>query len=505
MKKLLFVLLLCSTVFGNFIWDHDEFSAHNTWDIGENAVRGKALYFVTIDGTSLTDGTATLTGGNLTGMGNITGSDIDISAGTGDYSSSGTITSGNITILSATPILVFRDSDSLGAASVGYIEWRDSGGGRAGFLGNNSSGNDDLFWKNEQGGNIGIQTTGAGKFQIFANVELNNNSITGMGNITGTDIDIEAGTGDFNSTGTIDAGAIMGTITAGAAITGTATSGAIGVAGSSDTGIGVTGLVITGIAGSFGQTGVTGSPLLQLNQTNVSNTGNLITAINNLIDRFTVSSLGVIATLSATGKSLQLYHNDSGGFLDVSAGNFTIDIPGVINLDSGTGLWQYKQGGTFVGAFFSSLSDDQFGFFTTDASGNQLILGNSSHYPQDYDHAVQTNPTLYIHSDTAPDDANDEWISFIHNKTDALIQTGSGDLNLIPTGSVTAGDGTNEIIVSSSGDLSFAGTAELIIPSSTTLPGTTNVGSLYLDTDAGANGTIYMYANGGWRVVIALP
>ena len=69
---------------------------------------------------------------------------------------------GDITILDATPILVFKDSNSLGAASVGFIEWRDSGGGRAGFLGNNSSGNDDLVWKNEQGGNIGIETTGAG-------------------------------------------------------------------------------------------------------------------------------------------------------------------------------------------------------------------------------------------------------------------------------------------------------------------------------------------------------
>ena len=127
---------------------------------------------------------------------------------------SGAITStGTITILNSTPILVFKDSDSLGAASVGFIEWRDAGGGRAGFLGNNTSGNDDLLWKNEQGGNIGIQTTGAGKFQIFANVELNDNSITGMGNITGSDVDIEAGIGDFNSTGTIGSGAITATDT----------------------------------------------------------------------------------------------------------------------------------------------------------------------------------------------------------------------------------------------------------------------------------------------------
>ena len=133
----------------------------------------------TITGTTFTDGTTTITGGNYTGVGNITGLDVDISAGTGDYTSSGTIISGDITILDPTPILVFKDSNSLGAASVGFIEWRDSGGGRAGFLGNNSKNNDDLFWKNEQGGNIGIQTTGSGKVQLFANVDITGTLIVG--------------------------------------------------------------------------------------------------------------------------------------------------------------------------------------------------------------------------------------------------------------------------------------------------------------------------------------
>ena len=133
---------------------------------------------------SLSDGTATLTGGN--------------------YSSAGTIISGNITILSPTPILVFQDSNSLGAASVGYIEWRDSGGGRAGFLGNNSAGNSDLFWKNEQGGDIGIQTTGAGKIQLFSNTELNGNSITGVGVIECSSVD--AGAGTIETTGALKGG-----------------------------------------------------------------------------------------------------------------------------------------------------------------------------------------------------------------------------------------------------------------------------------------------------------
>ena len=108
------------------------------------------------------------------------GLDIDINGS--DLIGVGTITSGDITIFDTTPILVFQDSDSLGAASVGFIEWRDSGGGRAGFFGNSSSGNDDLLWKNEQGGNIGIQTTGAGEFQIIADTAITG-TLTATGDI----------------------------------------------------------------------------------------------------------------------------------------------------------------------------------------------------------------------------------------------------------------------------------------------------------------------------------
>lgn len=50
----------------------------------------------TLTVTQITDGTALLTGGNLTSMGNIDGSDIDITAGTGDFTTSGLGTFGSI-------------------------------------------------------------------------------------------------------------------------------------------------------------------------------------------------------------------------------------------------------------------------------------------------------------------------------------------------------------------------------------------------------------------------
>ena len=86
------------------------------------------------------------------------------------------------------------------------------------------------------------------------------------------------------------------------------------------------------------------------------------------------------------------------------------------------------------------------------------------------------------------------------------IGTTSPDTRLQVVGGLKTGDdNTNYALFSATGDVTFVGSAELIIPSSTTLPGTANVGSLYLDTDAGANGTVYMYANGAWRAIVVLP
>lgn len=72
-RNILILLILCGIVLGdNVIWENETFSAHNTWDFGTNAVRGKNLYFVNIDGTTLTDGIAALTGGDWTAINNLT-------------------------------------------------------------------------------------------------------------------------------------------------------------------------------------------------------------------------------------------------------------------------------------------------------------------------------------------------------------------------------------------------------------------------------------------------
>ena len=122
MRYLFIILILCSFAIA------DEFSSDltpettNFLDIGTLSLQFKDAYgdgtldwdtltdgtfsitagvgtgFVSISSTTFTDGTTSISGGNFTGVGNITGTDVDISAGTGDYTSTGTIGIGSITI-----------------------------------------------------------------------------------------------------------------------------------------------------------------------------------------------------------------------------------------------------------------------------------------------------------------------------------------------------------------------------------------------------------------------
>ena len=65
-SKIIVFLLLCGTVFGSVIRDDEKFAIHNTYDFGTTGTRGKNLYFVNIDGTTVTDGTLNINGGSIT-------------------------------------------------------------------------------------------------------------------------------------------------------------------------------------------------------------------------------------------------------------------------------------------------------------------------------------------------------------------------------------------------------------------------------------------------------
>lgn len=90
---------------------------------------------------------------------------------------------------------------------------------------------------------------------------------------------------------------------------------------------------------------------------------------------------------------------------------------------------------------FGNENDSQLDWSTAQTTSHCLVwgLGNDSKMilfcdkadvDENFDHAAQGNPTIFVHSITAPDSANDEWISFSHDVTDGVIAVGSGTLNL---------------------------------------------------------------------------
>ena len=92
-------------------------------------------------------------------------------------------------------------------------------------------------------------------------------------------------------------------------------------------------------------------------------------------------------------------------------------------------------------------SDARLDWSTTQLTEHTLIwgLGDTSKSiifcdavdrDKDFDHAAQSNPTIFVHSATDPDYANDEWVSITHDVTDGVITTGSGDLKLSPAGNL---------------------------------------------------------------------
>jgi hypothetical protein len=109
---------------------------------------------------------------------------------------------------------------------------------------------------------------------------------------------------------------------------------------------------------------------------------------------------------------------------------------------------------TAIGSFIESIGNADT-MTMASGPGNVIVIGQHSHLAKNYDHADQTDPTIFIHSATDPDSPNTQWISFAHNQVDGVITTGLGGLILQNraftatdsaiecfTGEHTNGDGT---------------------------------------------------------------
>jgi hypothetical protein len=69
-------------------------------------------------------------------------------------------------------------------------------------------------------------------------------------------------------------------------------------------------------------------------------------------------------------------------------------------------------------------------------TGRQLVFVNTASIDDDYAHAVSDDPIIYIQSATAAATRTTENISFTHNKTDGVVATELGNIDLNPAGEV---------------------------------------------------------------------
>lgn len=87
---------------------------------------------------------------------------------------------------------------------------------------------------------------------------------------------------------------------------------------------------------------------------------------------------------------------------------------------------------TYGGIYLSSDDGTLFMAGSSDGNGNHnIIITSATNRLKDHDHdTLSADPTLFIHSATDPDSDNTQWISICHDKTDAVLGSGKGDIKI---------------------------------------------------------------------------
>lgn len=144
----------------------------------------------------------------------------------------------------------------------------------------------------------------------------------------------------------------------------------------------------------------------------------------------------------STTEWVSLTHDQSNGILQAGSGNLhltansgIVAIPNTtgsgnprVLIRSGAGLnssIEFNETNSAVTTLKMDGVNDQGILAVGSLAGRQFILTDIASVAQDHDHAVTTNPTLFVHSATTPNVSNNEWGSFAHNQTDLVITTGA--------------------------------------------------------------------------------
>jgi hypothetical protein len=209
------------------------------------------------------------------------------------------------------------------------------------------------------------------------------------------------------------------------------------------------------------------NPTIFLHSANQSTT-EWISFSHNQTDGVIQTGEGNIQLLPATGGITQI--GDAGSTSRGLTSNDDLYISGKLEIDSTVYVDSKVIFASNANCSFGTNEDSKIRYNTVqtntslmlgvDTTSLSVIITDVSDFSFDFAHDNQTNPTLFIHS---PNQSTTEWISFSHNQTDGVIQTGKGKIQLLPVaGSVTQiGDAGSPGTVNTNDDLFVSGNLEI--------------------------------------------
>lgn len=124
----------------------------------------------------------------------------------------------------------------------------------------------------------------------------------------------------------------------------------------------------------------------------------------------------------ANNEWLSLSHNTTSAELTSGKGFFVVN-PGITIIDYGRITMGGSSGGSVL---YYDPTMLQQPLFLGSSHRNFVLADLTTGLGKNYDHALQANPTLFIHSVTDPDVNNTQWLSFAHDQTNGVIQAGTG-------------------------------------------------------------------------------
>jgi len=181
-------------------------------------------------------------------------------------------------------------------------------------------------------------------------------------------------------------------------------------------------LILSNSAGSI--VGMSGA--LQFPNDAADHDGHIIARNSNLILTSSAGNSAANVTISGSCKVIGNYLETTGRLACQQYGGVALTTNGILSLSS---IHLYPNGNQVVWGL-------------PDSQDKIMLLCNDTHYLKNYDHALQDNPTLILHSSIDPDIDNQQFMKLYNNGSGSFVESYAGHLILSSAvGSVIAVSG----------------------------------------------------------------